>query len=94
MNATAAQETKALITCEGLQGLIRALDGAGYQVLGPTVRDGAIVYDTIAGVENLPAGWTDRQEAGRYHLERRDDGALLDSPSVRNRGSNSCIRRS
>ena len=24
-----------------------------------------------------PAGWTDRQDAGRYHLERREDGALF-----------------
>ena len=28
-------------------------------------------------VRDLPAGWTDRQEAGRYRLERRDDDALF-----------------
>ncbi|MGP8267548.1 MAG: 4Fe-4S dicluster domain-containing protein [Beijerinckiaceae bacterium] len=46
-------------------------------MLGPTVRDGAIVYDTITRVVALPAGWTDQQEAGRYHLKRRADDALF-----------------
>jgi sulfhydrogenase subunit beta (sulfur reductase) len=66
-----------LLTCAGLQALIDALVGRGYQVLGPAVRDGAIVYDAIARVADLPAGWTDHQEAGRYRLERRDDAALF-----------------
>ncbi|MDE1922530.1 MAG: 4Fe-4S dicluster domain-containing protein [Gammaproteobacteria bacterium] len=66
-----------LLTGEGLQALIEALAARGYQVLGPTVRDGAIVYDALTHVAQLPAGWTDVQEAGRYRLERRDDGALF-----------------
>ena len=66
-----------LITCEGLQALIDALASGGYEVLGPTVRDGAIVYDRVARVADLPAGWTDHQAAGRYRLDRRDDGALF-----------------
>jgi ferredoxin len=70
-------EAKAAITAGGLDALIGALAARGYKVLGPTVRDGAIVYDEIAAVSDLPAGWTDRQDAGRYGLERRDDGALF-----------------
>ncbi len=70
-------EAKAAINVDGLQALIGALDARGYKVLGPTVRDGAIVYDEIEGVADLPAGWTDRQDAGRYRLERREDGALF-----------------
>jgi sulfhydrogenase subunit beta (sulfur reductase) len=54
-----------------------ALEAAGYQVVGPTVRDGAIVYDRIRGIEDLPVGWTDRQDAGKYRLERRSDEALF-----------------
>ncbi|NVN87210.1 MAG: 4Fe-4S dicluster domain-containing protein [Rhodopseudomonas sp.] len=69
--------TKAVISREALQQLIEALSAENCRVLGPTVRDGAIVYDEIAQVGNLPAGWTDRQEAGRYHLERREDDALF-----------------
>ena len=49
----------------------------GYRVVGPTVRDGAIVYGDIERVEDLPVGWTERQEAGRYRLERRPDAALF-----------------
>ena len=70
-------EAKAAIDVDGLQALIAALNARGYKVLGPTVRDGAIVYDEIEGVADLPAGWTDRQDAGRYRLERREDGALF-----------------
>src|ERR1700760_611161 len=68
---------RAVLTPDGLKSLITALAGRGYQVLGPTVRDGAIVYDTVAGLADLPAGWTDRQDAGRYRLERRADNALF-----------------
>ncbi len=71
-----ARGTKAVISKDVLQGLLDLL-AADYQVLGPTVRDGAIVYDEIARVLDLPAGWTDQQEAGRYRLERRQDEALF-----------------
>ncbi len=69
--------TQATLSRDGLQALIEALAARGYQVLGPTVRDGAIVYDTITGLADLPAGWTDQQDAGRYRLERREDNALF-----------------
>ncbi|MFZ1107675.1 MAG: 4Fe-4S dicluster domain-containing protein [Rhodomicrobium sp.] len=70
-------EAKAAITAEGLGALIGALAARGYKTLGPTVRDGAIVYDEIGAVSDLPAGWTDRQDAGRYRIERRGDNALF-----------------
>ncbi len=54
-----------------------ALNKLGYRVVGPTVRDGAIVYGPIDRVEDLPVGWTERQEAGKYRLERRGDEALF-----------------
>jgi len=57
--------------------LFRALHANGYQVVGPTVRDGAIVYDHLSGVDDLPIGWTDRQGPGKYRLERRSDEALF-----------------
>src|SRR5579871_1468523 len=56
---------------------LAALGKAGYRVVGPTVRDGAIVYGEIGAVEDLPVGWTEQQEAGRYRLERRHDDALF-----------------
>jgi len=66
-----------VIELPGLGQLLAALEGRGYEVIGPTVRDGAIVLDVIERIEDLPAGWTDRQEPGRYTLERRDDGAVF-----------------
>jgi ferredoxin len=53
------------------------LRSRGYRVVGPTVRDGAIVYGELAAAAALPAGWTDEQAPGRYRLARRDDGALF-----------------
>lgn len=67
----------AVLTVDGLEALVRALKGRGYRVLGPTVRDHAIVYDDIASVADLPRGWTDEQDGGHYRLIRRDDGALF-----------------
>ena len=60
-----------------IENLIHSLAARGYDVVGPTIRDGAIVYDTIAGVQDLPKGQTDKQEAGQYRLESREDGAFF-----------------
>jgi sulfhydrogenase subunit beta (sulfur reductase) len=62
---------------DGLQALFDALRRRGYRVVGPTLRDGAILYDDIAQVADLPRGWTDEQDGGRYRLRRRDDDALF-----------------
>lgn len=45
------------------------------EVIGPTIRDGAIVYDVLEGPDSLPVGWTDEQAPGRYRLRRRNDEA-------------------
>lgn len=58
---------------EGLQVLLAVLQRSGYLVVGPVVRQGAIVYDRIDDIHDLPRGWTDRQEAGTYRLEPRGD---------------------
>ena len=60
-----------------LPRLFAALQARGYQVVGPTVRDGAIVYDHLATPEQLPIGWTDEQEGGTYRLKKRNDAALF-----------------
>jgi sulfhydrogenase subunit beta (sulfur reductase) len=46
------------------QHLLNALASRGYRIVGPTVRDGAIVYDEIHAASDLPEGWTDRQDGG------------------------------
>ncbi|HTX30381.1 MAG TPA: 4Fe-4S dicluster domain-containing protein [Solirubrobacteraceae bacterium] len=60
-----------------LDGLFQALLTRGYTVVGPTVRDQAIVYDEISSSADLPIGWTDEQEAGRYRIKRRGDSAVF-----------------
>ncbi len=64
-----------MIVPEALERLVGALRERGYAVLGPIVRDGAIVYDELERADELPVGWTDRQDGGTYRLERREDEA-------------------
>jgi sulfhydrogenase subunit beta (sulfur reductase) len=66
-----------VIERESLDALLEALQGRGYTVVGPTVRDQAIVYDELSCCDDLPAGWTDEQDGGTYRLRRRDDDALF-----------------
>jgi len=56
----------------GFQALLDALQQAGYRCIGPRSRDGAIVYDPLTRVEELPRGWRDRQAPGAYRLEQAD----------------------
>ena len=51
-----------------LERLRGALDAAGYEVWGPTVRDRAIVLDRLRDAADLPAGQRTAQEPGRYRL--------------------------
>jgi ferredoxin len=60
-----------------LDTLFDALHGRGYRVVGPTLRDGAVVHGELRAATDLPAGWTDVQAPGSYRLQRRDDGALF-----------------
>ena len=67
----------AVIARADFDRLLEALTGRGYTVIGPTVSEGAIVLEEIGTATDLPVGWTDEQEAGRYRLTRRDDEALF-----------------
>jgi len=60
-----------------LQVLFDLLREDGRQLIGPTVADGAIVYDEITSVDQLPRGWGDEQSPGRYRLRRRGDERLF-----------------
>ena len=58
-----------------LEALVRVLRERGYLVVGPTMRDGAIVYEELESADELPVGWTDHQDGGTYRLEPREDEA-------------------
>lgn len=54
--------------------LLDALRAKGYRVVGPVVRDGAVMWDDIRQAPDLPVGWRDAQEPGRYRLEQTGSG--------------------
>ena len=72
-----SQQACGVLEASQIGTLLEAVRRKGYEIIGPTVRDGAIVYDKLESVKDLPAGWTDEQEPGRYRLKRRDDEALF-----------------
>jgi len=79
MNGTASRRGGARVTLsvEQFGSLLSTIREDGYQLVGPTLRDGAIVYAEITGITDLPVGWTEVQEAGTYRLKQRGDGALF-----------------
>lgn len=62
---------------DGLDGLFGALCNAGYRVIGPTVRDAAVVLDELSSPADLPVGVGDVQDGGSYRLRHRDDDAAF-----------------
>ncbi len=66
-----------LIDAAGLAELHAALRRAGYLVIGPTVRDGAIVLAELASAADLPYGWGVALEPGGYRLRERSDRAAF-----------------
>ncbi|KTD35046.1 hydrogenase subunit [Legionella nautarum] len=54
---------------EKLQALIDKVQELGFSCVGPQVRDGAIVYDTLNDAKRLPWGFRDHQTPGKYRLE-------------------------
>jgi formate hydrogenlyase subunit 6/NADH:ubiquinone oxidoreductase subunit I len=67
----------AVVERRDFQSLFDALISQGYKLVGPTIKEGAIVYDELYKDSDLPAGWTDEQEAGFYRLKKRADSSLF-----------------
>jgi len=67
----------AILTVKGLEALLQAIQARGYRTVGPSLQDQAIVYDDVESIDDLPRGWTDEQDGGRYRLKRRGDDALF-----------------
>src|SRR5208337_2627882 len=68
---------KLLMPAADFPQLLVALDRLGYRMVGPTLRDGQLIYGDLTGVADLPVGWTDAQEPGAFRLQPRDDQALF-----------------
>ncbi len=58
--------------------LLTVLSSKGYTLVGPTIRQGAIVYDVISSTADLPRGWNDEQEPAVYRLHQSEGPAYFD----------------
>ncbi len=74
---TAPASQSVVIDKSDLERIIDKLWRDGYTVIGPTIAQGAIVFDELRALKQLPIGWTDEQEGGKYRLKPRDDGAYF-----------------
>lgn len=75
--SAAAPAPSRVLPVAGLQTLIDALSERGYTVIGPTVRDGAVMLGPVRSVSELPGGWSDEQDAAHYRLSQSGSPALF-----------------
>ncbi|MCP5026879.1 MAG: hypothetical protein GY929_11410 [Actinomycetia bacterium] len=54
---------------DGLPRMIDALVRSGREVVATVVRDGVVTLDRIESAAELPTGWRDEQEPGRYRAQ-------------------------
>ncbi|GID32370.1 4Fe-4S dicluster domain-containing protein [Paractinoplanes brasiliensis] len=72
-----ADDEAQLVDVDGLEVLFAVLRGRGYTIVGPAVRDGAVMLSELTSPDQLPRGWAADTEAGRYRLRRRTDDAIF-----------------
>lgn len=61
----------------GLHRLVDELRARDYRVVGPTLRDNAIVLAELDSADELPHGWGVDVAPGTYRVRRRDDAAAF-----------------
>jgi hypothetical protein len=67
----------AVLEMVGLNRLVDVLIERGYRVVGPTLRDNAIVLSELDSAGDLPRGWGVDVGPGHYRVRRRDDDAAF-----------------
>jgi ferredoxin len=72
-----ASSVPVVIDTAGLSRLIAELRRRDYRVVGPTLRDNAIVLAEIDSADDLPAGWGVDVAPGTYRLRARGDRAAF-----------------
>ena len=68
---------RVIIEPENLQGLLEILNKEGYKILGPTIRQNAVIYDELTSIRKLPVGRRDVQNAGTYRLMEDGRGTFF-----------------
>jgi ferredoxin len=66
-----------LMDAAALPRLHSALRDAGYRVIGPTMRDDAIILCELESAADLPFGWGVELSPGGYRVRRRTDSAAF-----------------
>lgn len=61
-----------------LERLFAALSADGRRIVGPTVVDGAVVYDELRSPKELPFGWRAETAPGHYRLVENDQLRAFD----------------
>jgi ferredoxin len=72
-----------ILSLNQIDDLIRGLRSQGRTVIGPVVAGDVITHEEISSVADLPQGWTEDQDGGRYRLEPTgtDEVFAFSSPS-------------
>ncbi|MBM4175479.1 MAG: sulfite reductase subunit A [Ignavibacteria bacterium] len=66
------------IEIKEIDALFELLRGDGYNLIGPVLKDGAVIYDEIESSSDLPIGWTDEQEPGKYRINKSGRNTLFE----------------
>lgn len=66
-----------VLSLSGLQSLIDELRSRGRRVIGPTLRDSAVVLTEVESVTDLPRGVVDEQAPGHYRATRGSGEAVF-----------------
>ncbi len=77
MSGNADNPGTAMLNAAGLHRLVEVLIERGYRVVGPTLRDNAIVLAELDSADDLPRGWGVDVGPGHYRVRRRDDDAAF-----------------
>jgi NAD(P)H-flavin reductase len=77
--------TRTWLPRESLDRLIGLLQEDGRRVIGPVVRDSAIVYGEIVSGAELPGGVRDEQAPGRYRISRNGSAPAAGSAAAAGR---------
>jgi ferredoxin len=58
--------------------LLAKIREAGFETVGPQLKDDSLIYDRIQGLEELPRGFVTEQAPGRFRLVRTGNGQYFD----------------
>ncbi len=61
-----------------LQVLIDSLKELHFEVIGPTISQDAVTFAPIDSIKQMPVGYVDEQESGRYRLQQNENGNYFD----------------